>query len=276
MPDAPIDPIAANREMWDGWTRLHVPSAYYDVDGFVADPASRPLDVIERDVVGDVSGKRLLHLQCHFGMDTLRLAVAGARVTGVDFSAEGIAEARKLAERLGIDATFVESDVCDLPAEVPAGAFDVVFTSFGAISWLPDLRPWAAMIARSLTPGGTFHVIDMHPTLWMFDEDTAEPPLPLRYSYFSAEVVPFEMHGTYAAPDADFHRVAYSWQHTFEEIVGSLIAEGLVIESLREYPRIAWRHVPYMTQDADGFWRLPAEAGDVPLMFSLTARKPRA
>jgi SAM-dependent methyltransferase len=268
------DALAANRDMWDGWTRLHVPSAYYDVEGFVADPASRPLDPIEREVVGDVSGKRLLHLQCHFGMDTLRLALAGARVTGVDFSAEGVCEARLLAERMGIDATFVQSDVCALPAEVPLESFDVVFTSFGAISWLPDLAPWARSIATRLAPGGTFHVIDMHPTLWMFDEDAAEPPLPLRYSYFSRDAVPFEMHGTYAVPEADFTAVAYSWQHTFEEILGSLLAEGLAIESLREYPRIAWQHVAYMTQDDDGFWHLPAEAGDIPLMFSLTARKP--
>jgi SAM-dependent methyltransferase len=268
------DAIAANRELWDAWTGLHLqPTATYDVDGFVADPAGRPFDSIVRDVVGDVDGCRLLHLQCHFGLDTLRFALLGAQVTGIDFSPEAVAAARVLSERAGIPGTFVESDVRALPADVPEGAFDVVFTSYGTITWLPDLRDWARSITTRLAPGGRFHIIDMHPTLWIFDEEAEGPRFPIRYPYFSREVMRFDMHGSYAAPDADYHAPSYSWQHTFEEIVGSLLAEGLVLESLREYPKVAWKHAPFMVQDAEGFWTLPPDMPEVPLMFSLTARK---
>ena len=268
--------VAANRDLWERWTPHHLVSEFYDVEGFAEDPASRPLDSIVCDVIGDVAGARVLHLQCHFGLDTIRLALAGASVVGVDLSSEGIRAARELAARLGVSAEFVESDVRDLrPETVSAGdGFDVVFTSYGVISWLPDLRPWAATIARCLAPGGRFCMVEMHPTLWLYDEEAPDPPLPLRYSYFSHEPLVLKELGSYAAPDSGVEGTSYSWQHDFEEIVGSLLAEGLVIESLREYPKIHWRHVPYMVQDDDGFWRLPPEAGDVPLMFSLVARKP--
>jgi SAM-dependent methyltransferase len=255
--DIDAEGVSSNRDLWDAWTPHHVASGFYDVEGFVADPAAHPLDAVVREVVGDVAGRQLLHLQCHFGLDTLRLALLGAHVTGVDFSHQAIAAARVVAERIGVPAVFVESDVRALPDEVPLAAFDVVFTSYGVLSWLPDLRPWATSIASRLAPGGVFHLIEMHPALWIFDEEAPEPPLSVRYPYFSGGPLRFDEHGSYAAPDADVTAVSYSWAHPFEEILGSLLAEGLVIESLREYPKIAWRHIPYMVQDGDGFWRLP-------------------
>ena len=275
MNDEAHDYVAANRELWDAWAELHVESEFYDVAGFLADPRSRPLDAVERGVIGDIAGKRLLHLQCHFGLDTLRLALMGASVTGVDFSPKAIAAARQLAAAADIPATFVQSDVTALTDEVQREGFDVVFTSYGAITWLPDLRPWAEAIASRLVPGGVFHVIDMHPTLWIYDEESAAMPPVVRYSYFSRDAVPFQEHGSYAVPDADFEGTSYSWQHNFEDIVGSLIGAGLVVESLREYPCIAWKHMPYMTEDDDGMWRMPAGAGDIPLLFSVTARRPK-
>jgi SAM-dependent methyltransferase len=265
--------IVANKELWDAWAELHVESDFYDVEGFLADPHASPLDVIVRELVGDVSAKRLLHLQCHFGMDTLRLALMGAIVTGVDFSPKAIAAARALAAAAGIEATFVESDVTQLAEEVPRDAFDVVFTSYGAISWLPALRPWAEAVASRLVNGGVLRVVDMHPTLWIFDEDSEEPTPVMRYSYFSREALRWEERGSYAAPDSDFESVSYSWQHTFEEIVGSLVGAGLSVESLREYPRIAWQHMPSMIRDDEGLWMLPPGAVDIPLLFSVTARK---
>lgn len=271
--DSNAEFVESNRRLWNGWTGLHVDSDFYNVEGFCADPASRPLDSIEREVVGDIAGKRLLHLQCHFGLDSLRLALQGAQVTGVDFSADAIAAARALASRTGIDATFVESDVRSLPVEVPEGGYDIVYTSYGVLSWLPDLRPWAASVASRLAPGGRVCIIEAHPALWVFDEERSEPPLALRWEYFGKEPVRCEERGSYAAPEGDFEGVSYSWQHTFEATLMPLIAEGLVIESLREYPKIAWRHVPFMVQDAEGFWELPKDVGDIPLMFSLVARK---
>lgn len=268
------DPVTANRELWDGWTGLHVGSDFYDVEGFVADPASRPFDSVVSQVVGDVRGARLLHLQCHFGMDTLRFALKGADVTGVDFSARAIEEARALAGRLRLPARFVEADVTALPDEVAPAGYDVVFTSYGVLSWLPDLGPWAESIASRLAPGGVFHVIDMHPALWVFDDERDTAELAVRYSYFDRSPLRFEEHGSYAVPDADFHAESYSFQHTFEEILGSLVAQGLVVESLREYPKLAWQYVPFMVQDSEGFWTLPAEMPQIPMMFALTARKP--
>jgi len=249
--DIDAEGVSSNRDLWNAWTPHHVASEFYDVEGFVAAPAAYPLDSLARALVGEVGGRRLLHLQCHFGLDTLRLGLLGAHVTGVDFSREAIATARVLAERVGVPATFVEADVRALPEEVPLGGFDVVFTSYGVLSWLPDLCPWAASIASRLAPGGVFHIIDAHPTPWIFDE-----------------------HGSYAVPDADVTTVSYSWAHPFEEIVGSLLAEGLVIESLREYPKVTWRMLPWMVQGEDGFWRLPAGQPELPLLFSLSARKP--
>ena len=266
--------VESNRVLWNTWADLHVGSDFYDVEGFLADPDSRPLDSIERELIGDVAGARLLHLQCHFGLDTLRFARMGAYATGVDFSENAIHAARDLSERSGIPATFVHADVTDLPLAVEQGSFDVVFTSYGTITWLPDLSPWASGIASRLKPGGRFHIIDMHPTLWVFDEELAEPPIRVRYSYFDCEAVRFERTGSYAVPDADIVSVEHSWQHTFEDIVGSLRAQGLVIESLREYPKIAWQHMPFMVQDAEGFWVLPAGMPEIPLLFSVTARKP--
>ncbi len=266
---------AANLELWDAWSELHMTGTDYDVDGFVADPAARPFDRVTSGVVGDVAGKRLLHLQCHIGIDTLRFVLGGATdVIGVDFSPKAIQAARSISERTGLPATFIESDVCDLPESVPMSAFDVVYTSHGTIMWLPDLAPWAESIASRLAPGGVFHMIDIHPFLTVFDDFAPQPPLQVAYSYFTREPLHFEEHGSYADRDADFVADSYAWQHTFAEIVSVLVAQGLVVESLREYPVIVWKALEFMIEDDEGFWRLPPEAGDIPLMFSLTVRKP--
>ena len=267
--------VAANRELWNAWADLHVTSAFYDVDAFVADPKAHPLDSIVRETVGDVSGKRLLHLQCHFGLDTLRLALMGAQVTGVDFSPTAIAHANELSRRTGIPGTFVETDVRSLPAEVAPGSFDVVFTSYGAINWLPELTAWAETIASRLAPGGVFCIVEGHPSLWVWDEELPDPPLVVRYDYFGdGNPIVFPEKGSYAVPDADFEGESHSWQHTFEAIFGALLGAGLVIERLREYPRISWKQLPYLEQDDEGMWRLPEGMPEIPLLFALRARKP--
>lgn len=267
--------LAANLRLWDGWTDLHMSGTDYDVEGFIADPTSRPFDRVTAGVIGDVSGKRLLHLQSHIGIDTIRLAMAGAvDVIGVDFSPKAVAAATSIAERLGVPATFVQSDVRDLPDSVPEAAFDVVYTSYGTIMWLPELEGWARMIASRLAPGGVFHIIDLHPFLSVFDDFAEQPPLAVRYPYFSREPLYFEEHGSYADRDADFVADSYAWQHTFAEIIGSLVGAGLRVERLEEYPVIVWKALEFMEQDDEGFWRLPEGAGDIPLMFSLTATRP--
>jgi len=269
------DEIAANLHLWDNWTDIHMGSRYYDVEGFISDPRGRPFDWVTREVVGDVSGLRLLHLQCHIGIDTLRFCLAGAvDVMGVDFSAKAVLAARSIAERMGQPVTFIEADVAALPETVPRAAFDVVFTSYGAIEWLPDLEPWAESIATRLAPGGVFHIIDAHPFMSVFDDFAPGPPLRVRHPYFSREPLYFEEHGSYADRDAEFVADSYAWQHTLAEIVGVLSKRGLVVESLREYPVVAWKVFEFMVKDNEGLWRLPPEAGDIPLMFGLSVRKP--
>jgi len=270
------DETAANLQLWEGWADLHMSGTDYDVDGFIANPYSRPFDWVTREVVGDVTGKRLLHLQCHIGIDTMRFVRAGALdVTGVDFSPRAIVAARSIAEKMGLPATFVEADVTALPDTVPHSGYDVVFTSYGTIMWLPDLEPWAETIATRLAPGGVFHIVDAHPFMTVFDDFAPEPPLRVIYPYFSREPLYFEEQGSYADRDADFTADSYAWQHTFAEIVGVLAKRGLVVEALREYPVVAWKALEFMVEDDDGLWRLPADAGDIPLMFALTVRKPR-
>lgn len=267
--------LAANRELWQRWTALHVPSDFYNAEGFVADPASRPFDRIIAGLVGDVSGMRVLHMQCHFGMDSLRFVLLGAaEVTGLDFSSEAVAAARDLSARTGIPATFIEGDVTDPPAELAQGAFDLVFTSYGTISWFPDLEAWARTIASRLAPGGVFKIADSHPTSWIFDDEADDPELRVRYSYFMREALPWEEHGSYAVPLDEDTGVSHSWQHTFEDIIGALVRAGLVIEELREFPLLAWKYTPGMVEREPGLFGLPDGQPEVPLMFTLTARKP--
>ncbi len=189
----------ANQDLWDGWTELHVAGSSYDVEGFKA--GRDTLDEVELAGVGDVEGKSLLHLQCHFGLDTMSWARRGARVVGVDFSENAVAHARRLALELGLDARFIQADVTDAAAvlgRLGGEQFDVVFTSHGTISWLPELREWAQIIAGSLKPGGRFFIADSHPFTWMFDDEGDEPGLRFnpRYKYFGKEALRFEEKGS--------------------------------------------------------------------------------
>jgi SAM-dependent methyltransferase len=261
--------VDENRRTWDTWAPLHAASDFYDVEGFKA--GRETLDAVELTGVGAVTGKSLLHLQCHFGMDTLSWARHGARVTGVDFSEPAIGTARALAEELGLDARFICADVNDTLAHLDEERFDVVFTSHGAISWLPDLRPWAEVIAGSLKPGGTFFVAESHPFLWVFDEELPQPELAFRYPYFDRGPLTQRSAGSYAAPEAEVVTTQHSWQHTFEEMVDALTGAGLRVTSLREYPYLYFSWFPWMVKDGEGRFRLPDGMPDLPLMFSMTA-----
>lgn len=263
------DRMTANRDLWNAWADAHVGSDFYDTDGFLAGRDS--LDSVELEGVGDVSGQSLLHLQCHFGQDTLSWARHGAKVVGVDFSERAIALASDLAGQLELDARFICTDVYDTLAHLDGERFDVVFTSYGAISWLPDLKPWAEVIAGALKPGGRFFIAEHHPYLWVFDDASEEIVPPFLYSYFDSKALRWDEDGSYAAPNSGIKGVSYSWQHTFEEIIGALVAAGLRVTSLREYPYLAFQWFPTMVRGEDGFWRMPEGGPDLPLMFSLTA-----
>jgi 2-polyprenyl-3-methyl-5-hydroxy-6-metoxy-1,4-benzoquinol methylase len=260
-----------NRQTWNTWTRLNFASEFYDVAGFKAGRST--LDPLVLAGPGDVSGKSLLHLQCHFGMDSLSWARLGATVTGIDFSEEAIKMARALAAELGIPASFILSDLYDLPQNL-TGQFDVVFTSYGVLGWLPDLAHWARIIAHFLKPEGIFYIVEVHPIALLFDEHRQDAELRLLYPYFQGlEPLREEDQGSYAAPDAPIRSVTYVWIHPLAEVIGSLLRAGLRIESFDEYPFVRWAVFPWMERRADGGWELPSGQKSIPLMFSLKASK---
>jgi ubiquinone/menaquinone biosynthesis C-methylase UbiE len=260
----------ANRRLWEEWAALHPQTEFYDLDSF------RRGGVRVRDYeiehVGPVEGKELLHLHCHFGIDSLSWARLGANVTGVDYSANAIATATALAAELGLEARFIQSDIYKLP-EVLEGEFDCVYASRGVISWLPDLDPWMAVVARFLKPGGIFYLNEIHPLTQIFDDEGPTEPV-IRFPYFErAEPLRFKTEGSYADPTADIkEKFVYGWNHSLGEIVTSVAGAGLRLELLQEFPFLEWP-LPFL-EEREGAWWLPDGATDLPLSFSLKATKP--
>ena len=210
----------ANKEGWNKRTAVHKDSAFYDVESFKAGKSS--LNKLELDELGDVKGKSLLHLQCHFGMDTLSWAREGAIVTGIDLSNEAIDLARSLSSEMNIPANFICCNVYDLPAHLDE-KFDVIFTSYGVIGWLPDLNKWASVVAQFLKPGGTFYMAEFHPVVWMMDENFER----IKYYYHNQEVIAEVTTGTYTDRNADIEYKEYSWNHSLSEVINSLISKGV-------------------------------------------------
>ena len=266
--------MAANRRLWDELTAIHEQSAFYDVDGFLAGRSS--LGAIELEELGDVAGRRLLHLQCHFGLDTLSWARNGAVVTGVDFSGRAIALARRLAAQSGLAATFIESDIYELP-RVLQERFDVVFSSWGVLCWLPDLARWARLIADVLTPGGIFFLLEFHPFVFALDGESERPVLAADSYFHRVEPHVWENDGggSYADPQATVTTpVQYEWDHPLGEVVSALLGAGLTIESLREFGSLPMRGLdwPCIATNLDGSYGVRGLRGQFPVAFSLKAR----
>ncbi len=269
-----IDATSANRALWDEWADLHIASAFYDLESFKR--GGIRLRAFEVHEVGPVSGRSLLHLQCHFGIDTLSWARLGARVTGVDFSPRAVALAQSLAAELRLPARFICADVLELPAILDE-RFAIVYTSRGILSWLPDLSRWAQVVARSLQPGGVFYITEAHPIIQVWDDDEGIAGLRFRYPYFaSSNPVVVPTHGSYADRDAHVVQpVSYQWAHDLGEIVTALTSSGLRIEFLHEFPFIFYQALPFLEQHEDRTWWLPSGwRGELPLSFSLRATKP--
>lgn len=247
---------------------MHERSPNYQVAEFKAGAST--LRPVEREELTDVRGKTLLHLQCHFGVDTLSWAREGAIVTGTDLSDQSIALAQSLSSELNIPATFVRSDLYDLPEKL-SGQFDIVFTSYGVLNWLNDLKRWAAIVAHFLKPGGIFYIVEFHPFSRVFDSSSAELKVANPY-FFSEEPFRFEMQGSYAA-DGTTVLHGYNWNHSLSEIFNALIGAGLRIEFFNEFTFTLRERIAGMVQGEDGLWRLTREHDMVPLLFSLQARK---
>ena len=264
--------MKANKEMWDKLAKIHHKSDFYDVEGFLKGMLT--LDPIELEELPDLSGKTLLHLMCHFGIDTMSLARLGADTTGVDFSTEAIDLAKELSKTAKIDAKFVCSNVYDLP-KILDGKFDVVFTSAGVLMWLPDLKEWAKVIAHFLKPGGFFYIREFHPFGYVFDDDDDVKELRVRYPYFQGkEPMKFEAEGTYADKDAKTGKIpSFEWNHPISKIINVLIDAGLTIDFFHEFPVTTYRALPFMIEKEPGRYVLPENEDKIPLMFSIKAIK---
>jgi len=257
-----------NKETWNKKVSIHAKSEFYDVDGFLNGKTS--LNAYELEELGAVEGKSLLHLQCHFGQDTLSWSRLGAKCTGIDLSSEGIKVAKKLNDKLGLDATFIESNLYEVPEKV-TGKFDIVFTSYGVVSWLPDLKTWGGIIASKLKKGGVFYMIEFHPIVWMFD--FLQTPPKLTYPYLKGETIYEEYKGTYTNSDADIVSKEYGWNHGLGEVVTSLTSVGLEIEFLHEFDKSPYNSFPEMDATDDGMFVLKDEQRMIPLLFSIKATK---
>jgi SAM-dependent methyltransferase len=255
-----------NKEAWNSKTPFHLKSSLYDIEGFKKGNTS--LKFIELEELGDVKDKSILHLQCHFGQDSLSWQRLGAKVTGIDFSDEAIKAARELNDELNLDAKFICTNVYDIEDHLDE-KYDIVYTSYGTISWLPDLKEYGRLVSRYLKPGGIFYIVEFHTVLWMFDDDFKD----FKYSYFNRGEIKEEVEGTYADLNAPLKQVQYGWNHPLSEIINSLIENGLQIEFLHEFPFSVYDVFANTAKGEDGWWRLKGRENIIPMMFSIKAKR---
>lgn len=261
--------FTANRERWNALTAVHLDSSMYDVSGFIAGRNS--LSALELQLLGDVHGQHVLHLQCHFGQDTLSLARMGAIVTGLDLSDASIRAAQELADQCGLSAEWVTANVLHFQPEL-AGRFDTVFTSYGTIGWLPELEPWAQNIRHYLKPGGRLVFVEFHPVIWMFDNEFKA----ISYPYFNREMIVETENGSYADRNAPLVQKTYSWNHALAEVLGALLNEGFHLERFHELDGSPHDCFANTVRGEDGLYRIRGMEGVLPMVYALQAVAPRS
>jgi len=261
-----MDYIAINRNSWNNKVPYHLQSKMYDLEGFIAGKSS--LMEIELGLLGDITGKKILHLQCHFGLDSMSLSRMGAFVTGVDFSDVAITEAKKLATSIGVDTQFICCDIYSLPTSL-IDKFDIVYTSYGTIGWLPDLQKWGSIIAHFLKPEGKFVFVEFHPVLWMFDDKIDK----IGYNYFNDGPIVETFSGTYADKKAPLNQQYVNWNHGTSEVLNSIIQNGLEIHSFDEYDFSPYDILHNSIEIAPNRFQAEHIGNKIPLVFSITAQK---
>jgi SAM-dependent methyltransferase len=260
-----------NRKDWDERVDLHLEAESYDLGPLRSGHGK--LTPIEEAEIGNVNGLHVLHLQCHFGRDTLTLAQRGATVVGLDFSPRAISVARGLADELGLSrrARFIEADLYDAP-KVLAEQFDLVFVNWGAICWLPDIRRWAEVVAYFIKPGGALYQIESHPCAGVFDNAPGERMPLYSIPYFTREALRFDDPSDYASSKPLENAVRYEWMHPLGEIVTALLTAGLTLRWLHEHDADAFPRYRVLIKDAGGMYRWPYKAW-LPLSYSLRAER---
>jgi len=267
-----IDPVELNRRNWDERAVIHArdTTGDYLLDRFRA--GEDALHEIEAAELADVAGKRVLHLQCHIGRDTLCLVRRGAVATGLDFSAAALDAARRLAAETGLAAEFVEGTVAEAPRLTP-GPFDLVFTTWGTICWLPDVRAWAKVIAAVLRPGGELYFAEAHPGYLLLEEEKGRLVPTFDFDTPLDRPLAFEDATTYTGdPTVMVNQASRQWIHSLSSILGALIDTGLTITMFREHEVLPWS-APLLVRASERLWRLPDGHPRLPLSFSLRARK---
>jgi SAM-dependent methyltransferase len=258
--------LAINRQSWNNKVDYHLKSAFYNHEAFLK--GANTLQSIEVDLLGTISNTSILHLQCHFGQDTISLNRLGAQVTGVDFSNRAIEEAKSIAEETESTASFICSDIYDLPNHLEQ-QFDIVFTSYGTIGWLPDLDKWSAVVAHFLKPGGRLILVDFHPVVWMFDDNFQQ----IEYSYFNKEPIIITENGTYADKDAALTQDTVSWNHPLTDILSNLIKHRLSISSFKEFDYSPYACFNQMKEIAPNKFVIEAFGNKLPMVYAIEAIK---
>ncbi len=261
-----MDYKAKNKFSWNQCVPHHLESEFYDMKAFRAGKSS--LQEIDIELLGDVKGKSILHLQCHFGQDTLSLARMGAEVTGMDLSGVAITTAKGLAAELDLPATFVCSDLYELPLNL-TGTFDIVYTSYGTIGWLPDLKKWAEVIFKFLKPGGRFVFVEFHPVVWMFNNELTA----ITYSYFNVETIVEKQTGTYADPSSGKTYEFEVWNHSLAEVINNLVQAGIKLTHFAEYDYSPINCFQNTIEIKPGRWQIKGMEGKLPLVYSVLGEK---
>lgn len=255
-----------NKQSWNKKVDIHLESDFYNQAAFLKGKNSIP--EIDLQLFGDVKGKSILHLQCHFGQDSLSLARMGAKVTGVDISDKAIETAQKINNQLNLDAQFICCNVYDT-LEYVNEKFDIVYTSYGTIGWLPDLDKWAKIISKCLKPNGKFIFVEFHPVVWMFDDDFKE----IKYHYHNEKTIIDNNTGTYANKEANIQTDYVGWNHSLAEVFSSLLNNGLQIEHFNEYDFSPYNCFNETIEFEKGKFRIKHLENKIPMVYSLIAKK---
>ncbi|PTN08344.1 class I SAM-dependent methyltransferase [Mangrovibacterium marinum] len=258
--------IDINRKLWNARTLIHFDSDFYGVKDFIEGGSS--LQNIELERLGNIKGKKVLHLQCHFGQDSISLSRMGAKVTAVDLSDEAIKRAEQLAKDCGQDVRFICCDLYDLPNQL-YDSFDLVFTSYGVIGWLPDLNRWAAVVSHFLKPRGQLLLVEFHPFVWAFDPDFTH----IQYDYFNRETIVETETGTYTDRQAPIELQSVCWNHPTSELLNSLIKEGLTITAFDEFDYSPYNCFNKTVACGENKYRIEHLGNKIPMVFAVSASK---
>jgi 2-polyprenyl-3-methyl-5-hydroxy-6-metoxy-1,4-benzoquinol methylase len=258
--------IEINRKSWNQRTEVHLKSEFYDLEGFINGKSS--LNPIELNLLGDIAGKSILHLQCHFGQDTISLSRLGSEVTGVDFSDKAIESAKQIADQTGSSAKFICCDIYDLTEHLDE-KFDIVFTSYGTIGWLPDLDKWAKIVSHYLKPNGNFVFVEFHPVVWMFDNHFEK----IAYNYFKSDAIIETQNGTYADQNANITITDVSWNHGLSEVMSRLISNGLEILHFEEFDYSPYNCFHDMIAIAPNKYQIQDLGNKIPMVYSVKAKR---